>query len=530
MKNNINIKFITMRKIQHLLSLLAAGMLLAVPVMAQTQTIRLTTAKPVGESLSFSLNQLKHGATVDWGDGILQEYPASTDPVLKIEGDIKGGIITISADKRLSTLICAGQKLTSIDLSEAPNLVSLYCQGNKLTALDVTVCPKLRDLNCADNQITHMLIDATKNKYIENLNISNNGMQNVAKLTGTSQFVYRINTLRTADISGNKFTGSSFSMNSNLDMLVSCNNNLSGKLDLRLAPSITSIVCTGNNYQQFLVPTSGFAKLRQFVADGNNLEKLDLALSPELNTLSVSQNQLTSVSLNEDVELYSYNCEGNKLTFATLPGKDTKARITHFNYNNQDPNIDITSVLKQNGENYYINICQWVDRNKEESWLDLREYAKSPEGDRLTFAYFGRKAGETEFSEMKLKKISSQAGDYNVQSLTGQNAGASSFFNPFEEAYVEITFPALYPGLSFTTTHFAIVDPTSGIADLTVDSKDGLALQPGKGSVTLQSAKPQVVNIYDAAGRRVVRMNVHGNETITLPSGIYVINGKKVAL
>ena len=84
--------------------------------------------------------------------------------------------------------------------------------------------------------------------------------------------------------------------------------------------------------------------------------------------------------------------------------------------------------------------------------------------------------------------------------------------------------------MSFTTTHFAIVDPTSGIADLTVDSKDGLALQPGKGSVTLQSAKPQVVNIYDAAGRRVVRMNVHGNETITLPSGIYVINGKKVAL
>ena len=140
-----------MRKIQHLLSLLAAGMLLAVPVMAQTQTIRLTTAKPVGESLSFSLNQLKHGATVNWGDGILQEYPASTDPVLKIQGEIKGETITISADKRLSTLICAGQELTSIDLSGAPNLVSLYCQGNQLTALDVTACPQLRDLNCADN-------------------------------------------------------------------------------------------------------------------------------------------------------------------------------------------------------------------------------------------------------------------------------------------------------------------------------------------------------------------------------------------
>ncbi|MGM9694268.1 MAG: hypothetical protein ACI3YC_04595 [Alloprevotella sp.] len=518
-----------MRKFQHLLSLLAAGMFLTVPAMAQTQSIKLTSAKPVGESISFSVNQLKHGVTVDWGDGVLQEIPASTDPVLKIEGTIKGNTIVISADRRLNALICPGQEVTSIDLSEVPNLISLYCQNNKLTELDITVCPILRDLNCADNQITHMLIDATKNKFIENLNIANNGMQNV-KLTGTGPFVYRLNTLRTADISGNAFNAGSFGNNSNLDMLVSCNNSHSGKLDLKLSPSITSIVCSGNKYQQLLVPTTGYPQLRQLVMDDNTLETLDLSLCPELKVISVANNQLTDVALHEDVALYSYNCEGNKLNFSTLPGKAIKERITHFNYANQDPIIDITSVLKQNGENYYINLCQWADRNKSENWLDLRAYAKNAEGTKLTFGYYGRKAGETEFSEMKLKKLSSQEGDYSIQASTGQNAGASSFFNPFEEAYVEITYPAAYPGLAFTTTHFAIIDPSTGIADVTVNGKDGLALQPGKGSVTLQSAQPQMVNVYDAAGRRVVRMSVHGTETISLPSGIYVINGKKVAL
>ena len=55
MKNNINIKFITMRKIQHLLSLLAAGMLSFGGLCVAMQTVSLLGNLP---SKSFLLGKL----------------------------------------------------------------------------------------------------------------------------------------------------------------------------------------------------------------------------------------------------------------------------------------------------------------------------------------------------------------------------------------------------------------------------------------------------------------------------------------
>lgn len=528
MKNNTYIKFITMRKIQHLLSLLTAGMFLTLPAMAQAQSIKLTSAKSVGESISFSVNQLKNGVTVDWGDGVLQDFPATTDPVLKIEGTIKGDTIVISGDKRLNTLICPGQELTSIDLSEVPNLISLYCQHNNLTELDVTVCPKLKDLDCSDNQITYMILLQTKNGDIENLNISNNDMKKVDALTGTAgMFALRNSVLRTVDVSNNKFASVAFSSNPNLDLLISSNNNANNALGLNANPLLTSVVCPGNNYARITLPTAGLANLRQLVMDNNKLAALDLSLSPDLKVLDISGNQLSAVTLHEDVALFSYDCQENKMTFASLPGKKAKAKITHFAYAGQDPNIDITSVLKQEGKTYYLPVTTYEERTNANYYLDLRAYAFDSEGTKTTYKCWGRRSGETEFSAMTKVTVINKNNEYFP--LTGLNTGAVSFLKPFEEAYVEITH-SQYPDLSFVTTHFAVIDKTSGIEDITVDSEDGLALQPGKGSVTLQSARPQLVNIYDAAGRRVVRKFVQGNETISLPSGIYVINGKKVAL
>ena len=58
-----------MKRSKLFVTLLAAGMLSLSTAMAQTQVIKLTTAKEAGQAVTFSVNNVKGGVTVDWGDG-----------------------------------------------------------------------------------------------------------------------------------------------------------------------------------------------------------------------------------------------------------------------------------------------------------------------------------------------------------------------------------------------------------------------------------------------------------------------------
>lgn len=102
-------------------SLLAAGLISVTPALAQDQTVKLTTAKAVGATITLKVNQAKGGVTVDWGDGNAVSYPRTSDDLLTLTGTLKGSTVTLSAGKWLNTLICSDNELTSIDLSQAPN-------------------------------------------------------------------------------------------------------------------------------------------------------------------------------------------------------------------------------------------------------------------------------------------------------------------------------------------------------------------------------------------------------------------------
>ena len=60
----------------------------------------------------------------------------------------------IEAFTALTYLICHGNQITSLDVSQNNALIKLYCQENLLTSLDVSQNPTLSILTCQNNQLT----------------------------------------------------------------------------------------------------------------------------------------------------------------------------------------------------------------------------------------------------------------------------------------------------------------------------------------------------------------------------------------
>ena len=74
-------------------------------------------------------------------------------------------------------------------------------------------------------------------------------------------------------------------------------------------------------------------------------------------------------------------------------------------------------------------------------------------------------------------------------------------------------------------------EPTSILATPAI-SDDGLRLEASRGSLTLSSSRAMPVSIVSASGVLVWRANVESNqqETVALPAGLYIVNGKKVII
>jgi len=78
----------------------------------------------------------------------------------------------IEAFTALTELVCYGNQLTSLDLSQNTALISLECFSNQLTSLDVSQNTALTELVCYGNQLTSL--DLSNNIDLERLICFNN--------------------------------------------------------------------------------------------------------------------------------------------------------------------------------------------------------------------------------------------------------------------------------------------------------------------------------------------------------------------
>lgn len=501
-----------MKKNKLFVSLLAAGMLAISPAMAD-DVVKITTNKQAGETVTLQVNQLGSGSTVDWGNGPV-EITATDEDQLTLTGELAGSTITISSTSKLRTLICDGIGATAIDLAGAPNLMSLYCQNNAIASLDLSACSVLTDLNCENNVLSKLTISASKNANLQNLNIAGNKL--------TSSFSFSGSDLQHINVSKNAITGLSLSSNSKLDV-VKCSENALTSLSVN-APSLTAIMC-GDNKLTSLSIGGEVSGLRQVFAENNKIGSLNVSKALGLKYIAVENNELTSVTLPENSTLYAMTCQDNKLTYKSLPDY----AMTNIKYLPQDASaqtIDIKGKLNNkriDGTRYYYLIKGTKSELRATALpyvLDMRDYT---DGVSVNFV---NESGDN------------VADDDIITINNSKYAGYFVFANAQKEIINGEIVPTYYPELKISTSpSFYVVDSeedlvnrvTAGINDIIV-GKNALVVNGAQGVLTLASEDSTPVKVYTSAGQLVWQGNVQGTTTISLSTGVYIVNGKKVVL
>lgn len=507
-------------------ALLVGGLLLGAQTMqAADRTVTLETSKAVGTEVTLLVNYTYAGVTVDWGDGSVQTYNATSDDVVReVTGTIAGSTITITGNEAWDMLSCENCGITSIDLTGATELRSLYCQNNELTTIDLRGMTSLVDLNLANNQISSITYTSSSNPErdlasIENINLSNN------QLSGT--FVIRTSTLRSIDVSNNSYSTLYTSYNSKLDML-KCSNNSIKSLSLTSNTALSTLVCDNNVLTSISLPSS-LSTMQQLVCDNNAItSRLNLEACDSLSDLSCSNNKLTTVYLPTAQAASSLNFSNNNLTLGVLPKKSLRPTYISFMPQELSDISDLDNVLESDGVPY-IALSEWDTRSN--NLVDLTDYryigtTSSSSGTLdgvITWYSVDADGNETELTR---GSSSSAPNDFYV---TGAKY---AFFTAQPKAFARIVSRSVYAdeGFYIETSRVAIGAESVTSIDAITNQTSGLQIQASRRTLTMNSAAPQAVRIYSLDGKKVWDGTVSSSVTVSLPSGVYLVNGKKVAL
>jgi hypothetical protein len=197
--------------------------------------------------------------------------------------------INLSQNSALNILSCNGNQLTSLNVAQNTDLVTLSCFQNQLTSLDVSQNVKLNLLNCRNNQIASL--DVSHNTSLTALFCSSNPVSTL-DLSQNDSLVY-------LDCSSNQLSNLDVSQNLDLTFL-RCSDNLIGSIDLSQNILLTDLYCEQNQLTDLEVTQNDqLAVLHCFsnqlaclnVKNGNNVNifpnALDARNNPALTCIEV---------------------------------------------------------------------------------------------------------------------------------------------------------------------------------------------------------------------------------------------------
>ena len=211
------------------------------------------------------------------------------------------------------------------------NLQTLICYGNELTALDISQNSILRVLDCNSNQISSLIIPQNENLIV-------------------------------LDCSGNYLTELDLSQNINLSILYCYNNQLSS-LDVTQNPNLEFLRCHYNNLISLSVSNVNLVEL---YCNNNNLTYLNLTSCTKLNELNCYYNLLTTLLIKNNNLLW------NNIDFSANPNLQFICTDDEdINYINQlCLNINLTNcqvnsycTFKPGGKFYEISGATKLDSN-----------------------------------------------------------------------------------------------------------------------------------------------------------------------
>ena len=208
--------------------------------------------------------------------------------------------LDLSANTALVELNCAGNELTDLEIGEGSSLTYLVCMGNELTELDISQLEQLSEVYCQGNQITDLHLPSQGCLTI--LSCYDNQLEEV-NLDGQSS-------LLELNCSGNKLTDIDLSECPLLQLLYIFDNDLS-TLDLECVPELYDLECSNNPLEALDV--SGNSKLSTIFCNGCGLTSIDISGCPDLESLGCSRNALTKLDISKNTKLEFLKCNGNQI-------------------------------------------------------------------------------------------------------------------------------------------------------------------------------------------------------------------------
>ena len=464
---------------------LSAALLLAGTARMQADQVTLTTGVPVGQNLTLGLNaDLK--VTLQWGNGATQDITSD------------GSLISVP-------VLDAGLTISST----IGNITALYVQGNKLSALDVTQAPRLKQLLCADNELS--TVDLSKCTQLEQVDVQGNQLSSLSASAS--------NSMDDMNVAANKLKSLPLSSSARLKWLVANDNALSALPSSTIMKEAETVWASNNALSTATLSSS--SNLKSVVLENNKLTRISLAEAPALTDVWVDHNELTTLDLSKGSPvLYALSAAHNKLK-SVLWDTDSKKTCAYAYLNdnalfiNSMPSLSttahpITTALEPQSA-FEITDSHW----KTGEYIDLADFV-SKNGWGVT------NSPTVTFTDRNGYVLKSGT-DF---SKTGQKY---KFSKEFAAVTMTVT-SSKYPNMTFTTKPFNIGDITGIHAVTDGAAQDGRVLT-SRGSLQWQGEHASRVRIFNAAGMQVVDATVQpGSHTWQLPTGVYVVNGKKVVV
>ncbi len=261
-------------------------------------------------------------------------------------GSNKFTTLDVSNNTTLLSLNCEFNSLTSLDVSGCSVLKYLKCSGNKLTNLDVADCSELKRLKCSANRLTSL--DVSKNTALLSLNCGDNQLTNLDVLNCTA--------LEELRIWGNQLTNMDVTNNSAL-LSFDCNENQLINLDVTNNTALTGLYC---NYNQLTsLDISNNTALLWVICNYNQLTTLDVSGCSALKKLEIIQNQFTTLDVSGCTVLEELICINNQITSLDV---SNNTALTHiYCRENQLTTLDFSNNTSLT--NLYCNRNQLTNLN-----------------------------------------------------------------------------------------------------------------------------------------------------------------------
>ena len=215
-----------------------------------------------------------------------------------LNSDIASRTVTISGEN-ITHLICSGNRLTGLDVTQNPALVGLACGVNRLSTLNVGSNTAMNWLNCADNRLS--TLDVSQNTALSGLNCAKNQL--------TDLDVSRNTELKQLDCSKNQLSTIDVAKNTALIQLC-CSDNQLTTLDVTKNTELMEFQCYDN--QLASLDFTKNTKLIELQCDDNQLLSLDLSQNTMLMNLECQNNQLSSLDLSACTMLRHLKCHSNR--------------------------------------------------------------------------------------------------------------------------------------------------------------------------------------------------------------------------